>query len=115
MPITTIDQLKRALAVAEQIQKLEEEYAAIMGGKAPAAVSGAPAPSVNKKGKRKPFSAEARAKMAAAQKARWAKKNGAEPKAAKSSNSGKKTFSAEHKARLAAAQKARWAKAKIGK
>ena len=78
MPTPTTDQLKAALAIAEQIQKLEEEYAAIMGGKAPA-----PVPTVIKtalvptiRSKRKPFSAATKAKMAASAIARWAKKNG---------------------------------------
>ena len=87
MPTPTTDQLKAALAIAEQIQKLEEEYAAIMGGKAPAPVptviKTAPVSTVIKtalvptiRSKRKPFSAATKAKMAASAKARWAKKNG---------------------------------------
>lgn len=84
MSSPSLDQLKRAIAVKEQIAKLEEELASILGGSAApaakrgrpgrkpgsgAAAAGAPAP---KKAKRV-MSAEGRARIIAAQKARWAK------------------------------------------
>ena len=73
------------------------------------------------------LSAEARAKIAAAQKARWAKSKKAAKKAARSTagastakratpaslrakNTKKRTLSAGARAKIAAAQKARWAK-----
>lgn len=57
-------------------------------------------------------SAAARAKMAAAQKARWAKmKGGASADTPKASKK-KRTMSPEARAKIAAAQRARWAKAK---
>ena len=63
-----------------------------------------------RKGKR---SAAARAKMAAAQKARWAaKKGGAVTTPAVKSPRKKRTMSPEARARIAAAQRARWAKVK---
>ena len=111
MPTPTIDQLRKALAIAEQIQKLEEEYASIMGGKAAPAPS-APATKTTKRG-RKPFSAETKAKMAAAAKLRWAKKGGAVVKPIKVAKK-KRVLSPEHKAKLIAAVKARWAKVKKG-
>ena len=52
------------------------------------------------KAKRK-VSAKSRAKMAAAQKARWARANGQAPKA-------KRTMSASARRKIAAAQRARW-------
>jgi hypothetical protein len=58
-------QLKHAASLKEKIAKLEKELGSILG----AAVPAAPAP---KKAKRK-MSAAGRAKIAAAQKARWAK------------------------------------------
>ena len=57
-------QLKEAAALKEQIETLQERLNAVLGG----AVS-APAPAVA--GKRNPMSAEARAKIAAGQRARW--------------------------------------------
>ena len=87
--IPSVSQLQRAIKIAEQIQALEAELSGILGGSAPAAKAGKKAPVEGKKSKRKyNFSPEARAKIAAAQKARWArqKKTGAEgaaPKAKK--------------------------------
>jgi len=66
-------------------------------------------------GKRQ-LSAAARARIAAAQKARWAKfrqKAGSEPKVV--SIRGKRTLSAAARRKIAAAQRARWAKVKAGK
>jgi hypothetical protein len=78
----TAAQLKKAIQIAEQIQSLEAELAGILSGigvgngivPAPNTVEAAPAP---KKGltKRK-MSPEGRARIAAAQKARWAKLKG---------------------------------------
>jgi hypothetical protein len=66
------------------------------------------------------MSAAGRAKIAAAQKARWAKINaakGAAKPVAKAAPVSKKKgqMSAEGKARIVAAQKARWAKIKAAK
>ncbi len=96
MAISTpsVAQLKRAIQVSEQIEKLKSELQAILGGAdgtaAPgkrkytrkAAVSAAPSSNGNgdapaeKKGKKRrkgKMSAEGRARIIAAQKARWAK------------------------------------------
>jgi hypothetical protein len=80
MPTTStpsIADLKRALQIAEQIQTLESELTAILGYGAAAPVPAdrltAPQSSKPRRKKRK-VSAESRAKMAAAQRARWAKK-----------------------------------------
>ena len=88
------DQLRRAAAIKEQIDALENELGRILGG---AAGSGS--------GKRV-MSASARARIAAAQKARWAKVKG---------NAGgkpRRRMSAKARAKIAAAARARWAKAK---
>lgn len=79
MPTThtpSVEALKKALALAEQIQKLETELAAIFqNNSAPAALSATPVPVEPKARKKKRVvSAESRAKMAEAQRARWAKK-----------------------------------------
>jgi hypothetical protein len=96
MSSLTAEQLRRAAAIKEQIDSLENELGKILGG---AAVSG--------NGKRV-MSASARARIGAAQKARWAKVKG-------NGNAGKTTrrkMSAAARAKIAAAAKARWAKAK---
>jgi hypothetical protein len=66
---------------------------------------------ITKTAKRRTMSAEARAKIAAAQKARWARTR---VKSAEKSVK-KFTMSAAAKAKIAAAQRARWARIKAGK
>jgi len=63
---------------------------------------------------KKPLSAAGRARIAAAQRARWAKirANGAQKKV---TTMPKKTMSAAARRKIAAAQKARWAKVKANK
>jgi len=56
------------------------------------------------------MSASARARIAAAQKARWAKYKSNKP--AKAGGAGRRKMSAAAKAKIAAAARARWAKAK---
>jgi CelD/BcsL family acetyltransferase involved in cellulose biosynthesis len=96
----TAAQLHRAADLKDQIAKLEKTLASILGSTS--ATNSAP-------GKRK-MSAAARAKIAAAQKARWAKAKG--KSAAKPAAKKKRTMSAAGRAKIAAAAKARWAKAK---
>jgi hypothetical protein len=60
----TVNQLKRAAAVKEQIEALNKELRAILGGPA----NTRPVPK-----KKRTMSAAAKKKIAAAQKARWAK------------------------------------------
>ena len=59
---------------------------------------------------RRKISAKARARIAAAQKARWAKVNG--QKVVQIAKPGKRTMSASARRKIAAAQRARWAKVK---
>ena len=107
LTIPSVQQLRRAIAIKEQIQALENELVSLTGA-APAAAPGA---------SRKKFtrSAATRAKMAAAQKARWAKLNRGTPAAAKPARKRKGQLSPEGRARIVAAQKARWAKRKARK
>jgi len=106
--LTTI-QLRHAADLKEKIDALSKELSTLLG--APALAS-AMAP--KKKGG---MSAAGRAKVAAAQKARWAKV-AAERDLKKTSQDNKKTrhkkskrkMSAAAKAKLSAAAKARWAK-----
>jgi hypothetical protein len=93
----TAVQLRRAAGLKEKIDALNKELASILG---------APA-SVPAKEKKKGMSRAGRAKIAAAQKARWAKVKTVKPAKAK-----KRKMSAAAKAKISAAAKARWAKAK---
>jgi hypothetical protein len=110
----TLSQLKQAVSIAEQIENLQTQLASLVGGSAPvvSAPKAASSP-VAMPGKRT-MSPEARASIAAAQRARWAKSKGAaKASAAKPVEkpvSGKRFVSAESRAKMAAAQQARWAK-----
>lgn len=95
-------QLRRAAAIKDQIEALESELGKILGG-------GGAATTPVASGKRT-MSASARARIAAAQKARWAKVKGT--KATKPAGAPRRKMSAAAKAKIAAAAKARWAKAK---
>jgi hypothetical protein len=103
----TSAQLKRAAELKDKIEALSSQLNSLLGGSAPAVAKG------TRKGK---MSAAGRAKVAAAQRARWAKikaakgSSGTKPKAKK-----KFTMSAAAKAKIGAAAKARWAKIKASK
>jgi hypothetical protein len=137
MNITTISpqQLRKAADIQEKIESLQNELGQLLGG-----VVSTPAQATEAPRKYK-FSAAARAKMRAAQKARWAKIKGTAPIAkpaqkakrkmsaqglaniragvakriaaqGKAVQKSKRKFSAAGRAALSAAAKARWAKAK---
>jgi hypothetical protein len=122
MPTPSIDQLKRAIALAEQIQQLKAELAGIVGDSS--SVTSAPkavAFPTKKTGKRT-MSPVTIAKMKAAQQARWAKKKGeavisavetavqtAVKSTEKIAKKAKRKLSPEGRARIVAALKARWA------
>lgn len=96
------DQLRRAAQIKGQIEKLNVQLSRILGSSAP------PMSIPTARGSRK-MSAAGRAKIAAAQKARWAKQKG---QVAKGPKPARRKMSAAAKAKIAAAAKARWAKAK---
>ncbi len=83
MPTPSISDLKRALAIQEQIDSLEAELRSVLGGGPPARPPSAPsagrsgakaaAAPFPKKAKRRQLSPEARARIVTAQKKRWAK------------------------------------------
>lgn len=105
----TSAQLHQAARLKEKIEALTEELASLTGSEAP--LQAAP------KQKRR-LSAASRAKIVAAQKARWAKYNAAKKggtKPAAKPSTPKRTLSAEARAKIVAAQKARWAKVKAAK
>jgi hypothetical protein len=96
-------QLRRAANLKERLDRLQNELSDLLGAPVQAG-DGAPA-------KRKKFSAATRAKMRAAQKARWAGHRTGRP-SAKPGKVGKRKMSAAHRAKLAAAARARWKNAK---
>ena len=102
-------QLRHAADLKEKIDELEQEMTALLGSG-----SGIPSPFKAPKGvKKKGMSAAGRARIAAAQKARWAKVKAAKPSKAGVKTPGKrKVMSAAAKAKISAAAKKRWAKAK---
>jgi hypothetical protein len=100
----SITQLQRAIAIKEQIEALENELGGVLG-----APSEAPTAGVAKIGRKKFFSAATRRKMAAAQKARWAVKNG-EAAESPAPIKKKRKMSAAGRAAIAAGARARWAK-----
>ena len=103
----TPTQLRKAADLKERIASLETELNQLLGSSATTAA---------KPAKKKGMSAAGRAKVAAAQKARWAKINAAKAKpAAKPVKKARKPMSAEGRAKIVAAQKARWAKVKAAK
>jgi hypothetical protein len=92
----TPKQLRKAANIQEKIQSLQSELNSILGGSDETAAIQTPR-------KRRKVSAAGRARMRAAQSARWAKIKGTAPK---------RKFTAAGRARLAALAKARWAEAK---
>jgi hypothetical protein len=97
-------QLRRAAAIKEQIQSLENELGRIFGSSTKSVVAAAP----KKKFK---MSAAARAKISAAAKARWAKVKGKKV-AVKPAPKAKGKMSPAARKKLSAMAKARWAKVK---
>ena len=103
-----IESLEQALSIKKQIAALQEKLGSLFGSHPPS-LSGV---QTKTKGKRT-MSASARARIAAAQRARWAKKKGTAVPAKAVKNPKKKgKMSAQGRANIIAAQKARWAKAK---
>ena len=97
----TVKQLRRAANLKEKIEALNRELASILG---------APASIPTKVRKKRGMSAAGRARVAAAQRARWAKIKKAKPTAKAPAK--RRKMSAAAKAKISAAAKARWAKAK---
>ena|SRR5579863_305152 len=99
----TVRQLREALAIREQIESLERELNEISGGGIPATVVPTP-------GGRRTMSAAARARIGAAQRARWANQRKSSVTAAPGKP--KRNVSAAVSAARSAAAKARWKRAK---
>jgi len=97
----TVEQLRKVVAIKEQIETLQGEIEAITGG------GGFAAPEIPKRWGRKKMSFVERGRIAAA--ARWGKVRATKAEAAPKK---RRKVSAAGRARMAAAAKARWAKAK---
>ena len=114
----TPQQLRAAADIQERIQALQERLNQLLGGGVPAPVAGeTPEPAGSLKG-RKHFSPQTRAKMAAAQKARWAAKKGVNeepPQTTTTAEPKKKKVSEAKLKALAKAREARWAKFRAAK
>jgi hypothetical protein len=96
----SVGQLKQALAVRVQIESLKQQLSQILGGEIIVL------PAANKKRKMSPA---ARAKIGAAQRARWAKVHG---NTVEKTSKRKRKMSAAGRAAISAAATARWKKAK---
>ena len=104
----TPSQLRQAANLKEKIVTLEKQLAALTGASTPVVVQ----PAAKKGG----MSAAGKARIAAAQKLRWAKVKAAKAKSVVAKPAKKKfTMSAAAKAKISAAAKARWAAKKAGK
>jgi hypothetical protein len=114
----TLIQLKEAITIAEQIEGLQARLASLLGGSvSSASVDPAPkaAPTPVAKAGKRTMSPEARARIAAAQRARWAKSKGTVKAPVASPTKKKGKLSPEGRAKIVAALKARWAAKRAGK
>ena len=101
----TTTQLRQIIALKEQMETLQSEIDSIAGGEVPT-------PADEEFPKKRRRSAAVRARMAAAQQARWAKIKGTGATDFKPAKRGKRRISAAGRAAMSAAGKARWAKVK---
>ena len=99
----SVSQLKRPVSIKETIEKLNKELRSILGDSNRAANSS------------RTMSLASRRKIAAAQKARWAKLRRAKSPAHAAKPTAKKTVSPATRKKLAAKLKAYWAAKKAGK
>jgi hypothetical protein len=96
----SVRDLRKAVSLRERIEALERQLASILGGSG--AVGSRPG------SRRRTISASGRARIAAAQRLRWARLRGG----AKAPKKGRRKMSAAARARISAAAKTRWAKVK---
>jgi hypothetical protein len=102
LALLSVQQLKRALEIKQAIENLEKELGQFLGAEPTVA---RPAP----RSRKRKMSATARARISAAQTARWAeRKKAATPGKAPAKK--KRKLSAAGRARIIAGTKARWAR-----
>ena len=111
----TLNQLKEAVTIAEQIEKLQATLSSLIGGSGSVASAPKAASTPVAKAGKRTMSAEARARIAAAQRARWAKSRGVSKAPAAPPTKKKGKLSPEGRAKIVAALKARWAAKRAGK
>ena len=105
----TTSQLRRIVAIKEEIEALQAQIQSLAGD------TETPAPRAANGRRKRRLSPAGRARIAAAAKARWAKHRG-EPATALEPAWKRRKVSAEARARMAASARARWRKAKaVGK
>lgn len=112
-----IEKLEEALSIRKQIAALQAKLGSLFGGGGEVSTSTSTSPKTKKaRGGKRTMSPEARERIAAAQRARWAKVKGTSaPAAAKPAATKKKrTLSPEARAKIAEAARRRWAKVKKG-
>jgi hypothetical protein len=118
MSSPSLSQLHRALKIQERIDELEAELKEVLSAGASTTSfhvgNGETPPRATKAKKKKSgMSPEGRARIAAAQRARWAKARGEKASTpAASAPKKRRKMSAAARAKIAAAQKRRWAKVK---
>lgn len=108
----SVTELRKVLQIKEQIAVLENQLHLVLGASVPVALASAPAlkPVAGRRGGRRKLSPEARERIAAAQRARWAlQRGGKAAKPAVGKRGGRRKLSPEARERIAAAQRARWA------
>lgn len=96
-------QLRRAADIQEKIAALQDELSRYLGGSTPSRGPGRP--------RKSGMSVAGRARIAAAQRARWAKVRAVKGPAIRAPKA-KRTMSAAARAKIAAAARARWARAR---
>jgi hypothetical protein len=96
----SVRELKKAVSLRVRIEALEQQLAAILGASKP----------VGSRPGGRTISASGRARIAAAQRLRWARHRGGVK--AEAPKKGRRKFSAAARARISAIAKARWAKVK---
>src|SRR5260221_9775436 len=101
-------QLRRAADIQERVLKFQKELSDLLGGEIPT-----PAADGARPAKRRRMSAKGRAAIAAAARARWAKKRGAKTATA-AGKKPKKKMSAAGRRALSLAAKTRWGKSEGG-
>jgi len=106
----SIDQLRRALHIKEQIDSLQSHLTSLLSG----AIQNPQSKIQNGTGRRT-MSASARARIAAAQRARWAKLKGRSSSIQNGAHRRRNKMSAAGRAAIAAAARARWARHRAGK
>jgi hypothetical protein len=105
----TPQQLRKAADVKEQIDALQNELNELLGTEAPAPAAG------NEKPQKRKFSAATKARMRAAQKARWTRIKGTTPESTSEEPKKKRKMTEAWRRALARAHAARRAKAKAAR